>query len=358
MTVRLFYFPKYKNPYQELLYTHFPAGFVIKSAPLMSAAKSLQEGRGAKVVFHLHWEDAIYKEARSESDASDRVARFAAALERYRQIGGKLAWTVHNLGSHEAVYPAQERTLRKKLSALADAAFVHTRSGGALVLRDLPGLDGRLFIAPHGNYHGVYPVSASREEARRALGYGPGDVVFLAFGLVRAYKRIDWILQAAHSALPRCPAMKVLVAGEILPQLGPVKLEPRGPNVRLALERVPDTEVQRYFAAADFFVFANTRGLTSSSIILAMSFGVPVIAFGFGDASELIQHERQGLLVAAQSPQDLGEAMLRAAAMPAAERARMAASAAATAASLKWEDTGRVHGEALQALFAARPVPK
>jgi glycosyltransferase involved in cell wall biosynthesis len=351
LDVRLFYYPRYKNPYQTLLYAQFPASYRIEAAPLEHAVQALAAQPGAKVIFHLHWEDVLYKEVPDEAGALQRIERFIATARRYKAMGGKIAWTIHNLASHEAGQAARDEKLRKELSALVDVAFVHTCTGEALVLRELAGLAGRLVVAPHGNYADAYPYCCAREQARETFGYSGDDVVFLAFGMVRAYKRIDWVLQAAQAALPRSPQLKVLVAGERLAQLGPVKLEPQPRNARMVLKRIPDARVQAFFAAADFCVFANNRGLTSGSMILALTFGVPVIAFRTGDAAELIADGREGFLAADDSPAALTEVMLRAAAASPPERARMSQEAAAHAARLGWQPTARIHQQGFEALF-------
>jgi len=51
---------------------------------------------------------------------------------------------------------------------------------------------------------------------------------------------------------------------------------------------VPDTDLQTFFNAADVFVFPSRSILNSSSISLAMSFGLPCIAPNIGGIPELI----------------------------------------------------------------------
>ncbi len=353
MTVRLFYFPRYSNPYQDLLYRRLAGPFEIRAAGMRAALAWLRRRPGARAVFHLHWEDAIYKDVRPAAGMRAAIAAFLALAREFRGLGGRLAWTIHNLGTHEPVYREHDRWLRAELSRLAHAAFVHTLTGRELLQRELPALAGRVHVAPHGNYAGVYPFRARRDAARRAFGYAPADTVFLAFGMLRPYKRLDWVLQAAAAGAAQAPGLKLLVAGPVLPQdRGRLRLQPRGAHAALVLRRVPDVEVQRYFAAADYAVFAAGGALTSGSMILALGFGTPVIAFGAGDAAELLLDARAGFLVAEDSPVALADAMLRAAALPAPERAAMSAAAARIAQGLSWDQSARVHRRVFETLFA------
>jgi len=66
------------------------------------------------------------------------------------------------------------------------------------------------------------------------------------------------------------------------------------PKIFLMLDFVPDTEVQVYMNACDWVVLPFRKILNSGSVMLALSFGKPVIVRQNGSISEFINDGIQG----------------------------------------------------------------
>ena len=86
MTNALLYFPDYRsaNPYQMLLYQHagrdlYPRPGTIAEALVLHR----QQSGGGRVIFHLHWEDAIYRQEASEDLAWHAAQSFLADAETF-----------------------------------------------------------------------------------------------------------------------------------------------------------------------------------------------------------------------------------------------------------------------------------
>lgn len=62
-------------------------------------------------------------------------------------------------------------------------------------------------------------------------------------------------------------------------------------NIRAIFEFIPDDELQVYMNAADVVVLPYRNILTSGAVILAMSFGKPVIAPAIGCMEDLLDNE-------------------------------------------------------------------
>ncbi len=334
--MQLIYYPHYSNPYQRLLYRAFPGNWKI-SAGKIEEALDILENRSERLLFHLHWEDALFKNEDSEERALARAKSFLYDLLGLQSLGGKLAWTIHNYRNHEGLYPGVENFLRQRLARSCDLAFVHSQYGREKICARWPALAEKVLVTPHGNYAGVYPGSLTRSAARAELGYAETDRVFLVFGDIRKHKRLDLILQAHSLCRANRGPWQLLIAGQVYPG---VELNLPGSGnqdqVRFLPGRVPDAEVQKLFAAADFAVFASEGNLTSGSMMLALTMGVPVIAPAVGDAVELIEEGKTGFLIREQSPEALAEGLRRAAVLAPEKRKEMALCALKQAESLSW----------------------
>jgi glycosyltransferase involved in cell wall biosynthesis len=293
------------NPYCDLLYR----GVAATGTRVVDRAELrlpwIVRNRGRVQVLHLHWPELYYRGPGGRVTVRS-AAGFVAALLAARVLGYRIVWTVHNALPHER-RSAADRALRWVLCRTA-RLVVH----GESARRVLPHGGRDATVVPHGHYIDAYPRGVERAEARRRLGLGDADVVFLSFGQVRAYKGIPDLL-AAFAALD-LPAVRLVVAGGGADRAlaDDVRREAaRDPRVVAHLAHVADADVQAYFEAADWVVLPYRDVLTSGSALLALSFGRPVIAPRRGCLADL--GEDDGVLgYEPDVPGALGAALARA----------------------------------------------
>jgi glycosyltransferase involved in cell wall biosynthesis len=103
--------------------------------------------------------------------------------------------------------------------------------------------------------------------------------VMSLIGRIEPYKGADVLLEAA-AQLPSTSRIKVLLAGACSDAayrdelLG---LAAAGSRVTALLEWIPDDDLARYLQATDFAVFPFRTITNSGSVIMAQSFGLPVV---------------------------------------------------------------------------------
>ena len=289
------FFPDYRNnnPFQDMLYSerkkHDTVVFPLQE--LKGLDTSLSRFGDRDRILHLHWTAPIIGRSETESDALIRVHEAINAIDRFREKGGRLVWTVHNVMPHETHFADIEIHLRSELADRAD--FIHVMCEETLdETRDLYELSSeKTRVVEHSSYIDVYPDSVSRETARSRLAIEADDIVLLAFGGIRPYKGIDRLLAAFDRALDREPRLRLVVAGK------PGRFE--GINdLRQALDEHPrciavfseinPSDVQFFFKAADVAVLAHKTVLNSGALLLAYTFGLPVIAPRFGCLTDLV----------------------------------------------------------------------
>jgi glycosyltransferase involved in cell wall biosynthesis len=260
------------NPYCDLLYRGVEASGtqVVDSAELSLAW--VVRNRGRVHVLHLHWPELYYR-GRGGRVTVRSAAGFVAALVAARALGYRIVWTVHNALPHER-RGLGDRALRWVLCRTA-RLVVHAESARRL----LPHGGRDATVVPHGHYIDAYPHALDRDEARRRLGLGETDVVFLAFGQVRAYKGIPDLLEA-FAALD-VPNVRLVIAGGAMDSMLAASIRreaARDPRVVTHLAHVADEDVRGFFEAADWIVLPYRDVLTSGTALLALSCGRPLIA--------------------------------------------------------------------------------
>ena len=228
-------------------------------------------------VLHLHWPENVLND-RLWMRAAAKALLLQLALKWVRLCGRKILWTAHNLRSQYQFHPKTERLFWRLFTpSLSGVICLSDESLAQLgALRE--GI-GRLpsLVVPHGTYRGVYQNVASRQEARRCLGLAPDAKVILNLGILRSHKKLEDLIDLGRQR----PDLNVLIAGYLRDAAyGPklCALAQGLSNVQLRLEFVGNDELQHYLNAADLFVLPYDQISNSGSSVLALSFGLPVLA--------------------------------------------------------------------------------
>jgi len=261
-------------------------------------------------LYHFHWLHP-YLLRRGRLSSFLRATRFLLELVLIRLSGARIVWTVHNLVNHDRRFPKIERIYSTIFAHVANGIVVHS-DAGRLEIKKVYKLSERKPIAviPQGSYVERYRNRAPRAESRARLGLPPDDFVFLFLGRIEPYKGVLDLIQA-FGQLPG--ASHLLMAGRVSDSslLTQLHHETRGQSrIKLDAGFVDDDELQTYFNAADVFVFPAREILHSSSVSLAMSFGLACIAPAIAGIKEMLgdhggilydPHDPTGLLTAMRS---------------------------------------------------------
>lgn len=271
---RLLAFPYYPdNAWQDILYgSARDAGWQIQ--PLLGLTE-IAEAEGAGTVLHLGWTTPIVQTAASVVDAVHAVEETRVLLDGFRNRGGRVLWTIHNVLPHELNYVVPELSLAKMLVEVADVVHVMARNTAQLVRPFYP-IDGaRIAAIPHPSYLGTYPEPPSRVEARAELGIDVNAVLALAIGTIRPYKGIERLTAMSH--LMDAPD-ELAIVGQFSGGLRPADVRGAvGPRCRIVDGYQDDRALSLWCSAADAMVLPYTNILNSGTLELAASFGLPAI---------------------------------------------------------------------------------
>jgi glycosyltransferase involved in cell wall biosynthesis len=340
------------NPYQRLLYGQLAAHGLELEQGAEFRLRWLLRRRGQVELLHFHWPHGYWR-ASSRRGLGGPLADwlylgvFAARLAAARLLGYRVAWTIHQVFSHEHTVSRLDRTGARLLARSADVLLAHDQATADHARSELGLSARRVAVVPHGSYIGVYRSTRTRDEARRDLGFDADQLVFLHFGDVRGYKDVDRLLRAFRAA--RLPEAALVVAGSDRGPSGDAARAAARADARIVplLGFVEDDRVAALYAAADVAVVARSDGGTSGSLILALSMGKPVVAADRRAYRELLDGDAAGWLFEPGDERSLAGALERAAAATDAERASKGQMALAHAEALDWIEIGRATADLL-----------
>ncbi|MFO0452093.1 MAG: glycosyltransferase family 4 protein [Pseudomonadota bacterium] len=256
---------------------------------------------------HLHWPSFLYSSPQTGPTARS-IARYLALLASIRGRGAAPVWTAHNLLPHDSGRARlAHKVVRHATIRLSRAVFAHGPSAARIIAQGFPEASGKLHVIPHGHWVGYYKNQISRTEARARLDLG-NEFTYLFLGQCRPYKDLLTLISAFSR---QTGAIRLIIAGQFKSATYRAEVE-RAANgdsrIRVVDCHVPDDDLQVYLNAADCMVLPYVESLTSGACVLAMSFGLPVVAPAVGSLCDLLTAST-GVAYDRRNPDGLVDAM-------------------------------------------------
>lgn len=221
--------------------------------------------------------------------------KIARVIKRNRHT--KCIGLIHNMIPHE----------KSILDKMFLPYFVKVMDGfvalSKSVLNDIATVDKqnkpRVFT-PHPLYDHFGEI-VSRDEAIRHLNLDPNYRYFLFFGLVRAYKGLDLLINAFADARLRKFPVKLIVAGEFYEDPKPFleQIEKYGlqDSVIIQNQYISDDDVKYYFNTSDIVVQPYKSATQSGVTQIAYHFEKPMLVTNVGGLGEIIPNGIAGYVV-------------------------------------------------------------
>ena len=175
--------------------------------------------------------------------------------------------------------------------------------------------EAKIAVVPHGNYLHVIEEVPTRREARARIGLSKEARVLLFFGQIKEIKGLDILLRAMPRLVRKHPNTVLLVAGKVwkddfrryreqIDELG------ISDNCVLHVRYIPNSEVSYYYGAADLVVLPYRRIYQSGVLLMAMSYGKPVVASDIEGMAEMIADGDNGYLFSSGDAEALAEKLI------------------------------------------------
>lgn len=277
----------------------------------LSIFRTVLEKKDSFDVVHLHWIHPYIQEEQKSKKFFVSL-KFLLDILMTRMTGVRIVWTVHNMLSHDVKFPYLELWTRRVLSKLVNQIIIHNSSTLESVTREYNFNPTKAAVIANGHYREVYNPLVNQIEARKELGLPLEGRIYLNQGLLRPYKGVERLLKIWRDNKALFEKDTLLIAGKPLDEEYNTKLaqlSAQVPGVVLYPKFVEDTKINLFFSAADVVVLPFEKILNSSSVILAMSYGKPVIAPRLGGIAETLgsadsllynPNDEQGLIQAMQ----------------------------------------------------------
>jgi len=233
----------------------------------------------------------------------------------YKVLGKRIVLTVHNVnaGARDSSDSLWNRVTLRMQYFLADHLFVHTEKMKGELINEFGIRDSAISVIPFGINNSVPDTKLSPEDAKQQLGIKDTERTILFFGAIRPYKGLEHLVAAFKNLTTNGCEYRLIIAGE--PKRGSEQYlsniqesledEVRRGRVTQKIEFISDAETEIYFKAADLLALPYTYIFQSGVLLLAYSFGLPVVASDVGSFSQDIVAGKTGFLCKPCDPIEL-----------------------------------------------------
>ncbi|MBO2523359.1 MAG: glycosyl transferase family 1 [Bacteroidetes bacterium] len=280
-----------------------PAGFYIERkinsiSPLnwIKVGKEIRK-KNSDIVIFTYWMSFF-------APCFGKIARVIKRRCNARCIG-----LIHNMIPHE----------KSVLDKMFAPYFVKAMDGfvalSQSVLDDVASLDKQgkpKCMVPHPLYD-HYGEIMKRNEALKHLDLDPNYRYCLFFGLVRAYKGLDLLIDAFADERLRKNDVKLIVAGEFYddekPYLEQIKKHNLEDFIIIENQYISDDNVKYYFNVADIVVQPYKSATQSGVTQIAYHFEKPMLVTNVGGLGEIIPDGKVGYVVEPK-PSSIADALV------------------------------------------------
>ncbi|MEF7616509.1 glycosyltransferase family 4 protein [Aquincola sp. MAHUQ-54] len=192
----------------------------------------------------------------------------------------------------------------------ADQVIAHNMVSRDELLNTLKIPSSRVRIIPHGNHLQYVPAEVTRSLARSKLGYSDDEFVIVFFGQIKEVKGLDVLIKAFAKSYEAHRNLRLLIAGKvwkddfgkyatIISDLGIEQV------VRCEIRYIPDGEVAYFYQCADLIALPYLKIYQSGVVLMAMSYGRPVLVSDIPGMLEVVEDNVSGLVFRSGDPIDM-----------------------------------------------------
>lgn len=267
-------------------------GFFNIAGGTIKAIKGCRERKVSHVMFHLFeagWLNFVL-------------------LSMIKTAGFKIIGVVHDVSN----FAAEDNSFAKKMifGKLTDALIVHNQYSYEELKKEIaPETLNKVHIIKHGCYTRFINNKILRNEALSALNLSPEFQYILFFGLIKKVKGLEILLEALKNTSEN---IKLIIAGKPWQNDFSAYEEMINKNglqdkIVKYIRFIEDEEKDLFFKAASAIVLPYKKIYQSGVLLMAMSYGTPVIASELPAIREIIDHGVDGLLFSLERPEILSQ---------------------------------------------------
>jgi len=223
----------------------------------------------------------------------------------------------------------EERGLQRKILeriekityAFATKVYPNSKNLSAFIISNKLCSTEKIEVLGNGSSNGIDTeffkltpeISISSEQLKRKLNLDPGDFIFVFVGRMVKDKGIEELTRAFKKLKQKHSQIKMLLVGWFEPELDPLSQEAVNDikSEKAILYVGFQQDIRPYLAISNALVFPSYREGFPNVPMQAGAAGLPSIVTDINGCNEIIEHEKNGLIIPVRDEHALYRAMAR-----------------------------------------------
>jgi len=203
--------------------------------------------------------------------------------------------TVHDIQYHPGDRDSQRvpRVLIEQFIRQADAIVVHGETLRTAAVAKLPVKECSVFVFPHVPLHYYARLAAQNMLVKKSDGL----FRVLFFGRIYEYKGLKYLVDAVPQVLPRLASLRIIIAGGGDDLVNGNLHIPSTETFDVRNRFIPDEELAQLLTDADVVALPYIEASQSGVLMVALAFGLPVIATDVGEIAEVVRTTGAGIVI-------------------------------------------------------------
>ena len=221
---------------------------------------------------------------------------------------GKVVLTIHDVTSFSS--NKDSRYINSLMYKLTDLILTHNQFSKDEVVKINASLKGIIHIVPHGNYTPFITLQKDKKKSREYLGLPKNKKILLFFGMIKKVKGLDVLLESLAKVVHLDSDIVLLIAGSPWEndfEFSEEIIRDRNLSQHIILHKrfISHDDVEHYYCASDLVVLPYKKIYQSGVLMMALSYGKPVLASDLEPFKEVITDNKDGFLFKSEDTYDL-----------------------------------------------------
>jgi glycosyltransferase involved in cell wall biosynthesis len=287
-----------KNPYYTMIGDELiKMGFDFK---YIDNFQKIKEIIGNKpTIIHFHQLSPFYH-ANTFKETSIKARQLLGNIKNLKDRGGKIVYTMHNPLPHNRIFTDIDKIINKEMYSLSNIIIVLGTSAKDIITKNQI-INPKISVIKHVSFKEYYGKKPDKNQARKEIGLPSNAIIFGNIGSIKPYKGLEFIIKAfiKFSESQNNNKRFHLLIGGYSPDneyITSLKEDYPNKNITIINKDLNNIELLKFISTLDYSVFAFKDIWASGSVILSISYKIPVIVPEIGCMPEYVEHSENGYL--------------------------------------------------------------
>ncbi len=287
-----------KNPYFTMIGDELiKMGFDFK---YIDNFQKIKEIMGEKpTLIHFHQLSPFYH-AKNLEETSIKAHQLLGNIKDLKDHGGKIVYTMHNPLPHNRTFTDIDKIINKEMYSLSNIIIVLGPRAKDIITKN-QNITPQISVIKHVSFKEYYGKKPDKNQARKEIGLPTNAIIFGNIGSIKPYKGLEFIIKAFikfSESQNNNKRFHLLIAGYTPDNEYITSLTEDYPkkNITLINKDLNNIELIKFISLLDYSVFAFKDIWASGSVVLSISYKIPVIVPDIGCMPNYVEHSENGYI--------------------------------------------------------------